>query len=247
MRNKSLRKAQKTFKKTMDRYIKVNGKPVTIILPEISADCPNCISDTQFGQNESSNVYNISFIRPVNVFAGTSESITIYPQPFNISSLPSGIVLDPSVSNPKILKTTICPVCKGKGKLTVTPSACISANWNWGSRSNEGEIIDYSAGRTPDNVALVKTDLCNYALCRDAKKYILQGVECEMTHPPIKKGVGSDAFIQIRVQKIDSSDSTSNVNDYDRRLNTRPIETVSSQAPEGDPHSPPNTFSNEDW
>lgn len=247
MRNKSLRKAQKVFAKTMDQFISINGRPMIVLLPQIKADCPNCINDYLFGQGESANIYNTSFLRPVNIFPGTTEEAIIYPKPFNVDSVPSGIVYDPSDPNPKILNTTICPVCKGDGTLSIKPEVCINGNWNWGSSTKDGEIVDYSAGEVPHNVGIIKTDLCNYAICRDAKRFIIDGVECEAIVPPIKKGVGTDAFIQIRVQKIDNTDSTSRIKDKDKRLNVRSTDSISDQSSVGTPHSPPNTFSHEDW
>lgn len=250
MRNRSLKHAQKVFKKQMDRFIEVNGRPILVLLPQILSDCPNCLNDPIFYQGESVNKYNTNFIRPVNIFPGTSEEQTIYPQPFNVDALPSGITFDPADPNPRIINSTICPVCRGKGKLAVQPNVCINANFNWHPRSglSDGMIMDLSPGRLPDNIGIIKTDLCNFAICKDSIGFIVDsGVECKMITPPVKKGVGEDAFVEIYVQKIDSTDTTSHINDEDARLNVRPVAESSAQADPGTPHSPPNTFSNEDW
>jgi len=249
MRNIALKRVQKVFKREIDRFITVNGRPVTVMLPEIKTDCPNCLHDVVFNQDESTNRYNELFIRPVYIFPGTSEEEIVYPQPFNVAALPSGIVFDPVDPNPKILKTTICPVCAGRGYLSIKPVVCITANYNWDPRSptTDGAIVDTSAGRSPANIGILKGHLKDYAICRDSIGFIVDGVECEMITPPTKRGVGSDAHIEIYLQKVDSSDATSYICDTDQRLNVRPVGEVSEQSDSGTPHSPPNTFSNGDW
>ncbi|RLI99267.1 MAG: hypothetical protein DRP08_07340 [Candidatus Aenigmatarchaeota archaeon] len=249
MRTKSLKKAQKTFDKAMNTFIKINGRPIIVKLPAIYADCPNCMMDSLFDQGESINKYNVSFVRPVNIFPGTSEEVIIYPQPFNVLTV-SGVTYDPINTNPKILNTVICPVCKGRGKLSVIPEVCINGNFNWHPRSglSDGKMTDYSAGRMPSNIGIIKTELCNYAICRDATEYVVNGgVRCDTYETPVKKGVGEDAFVEIYVQKVDSSDSTSKDKVKDARVNVRPIATTSEQAPSGTPHTPPNTFADDEW
>jgi len=249
MRDKGLRRTQKVFKKTMDRFIKVNGRPIIVRLPPVSSDCPNCLTDPLFDQNESINRYNEAFVRPVNVFPGTTEERIVYPKPFNVLSV-SGVIYDPSDPNPRILNTAVCPVCKGRGKLTVTPEVCINGNFNWHPRSglSDGKMTDISAGRFPSNIGIIKTDLCNYAICRDAVEFVLNnGVRCQTYETAVKKGIGEDAFVEIYVQKVDSTDSTSKDQVSDPRVNIRPIDSVSDQSNPGTPHSPPNTFADDEW
>jgi len=249
MRDKGLKKTQKVFKKTMDTFIRVNGRPIIVKLPPIYSDCPNCMTDPLFDQGESINKYDTSFIRPVNIFPGTEEERIIYPKPFNVLSV-SGVTFDPEDPNPRILNTAICPVCKGRGKLSVIPEACINGNFNWHPRSglSDGKMTDLSAGRFPSNIGIIKTDLCNYAICRDALEFVLNsGVRCQTYEAPVKKGIGEDAFVEIYVQKVDSTDSTSKDKIQDSRVNIRPVGSISDQAEEGTPHSPPNTFSDEEW
>ena len=250
MRNITFKKVQKLFDKTMETFIEVNGRPIIVNLRKIRSDCPNCINDSQFNQGESTNRYNESFIRPVLIFPGTGGEEIVYPQPFNIEALPSGVVMDPAITNPKVLRTSICPVCKGRGELFHQPSDCINANFNWHPRSGlaDGMIKDMSPGRLPDNVGILKTELCNYAICKDARTFVVdQGVECEKIVPPVKKGVGEDAFIEVYLQKIDSTESTSFVKDQDKRVNVRILGETSDQSDPGTPHSPPTIFGNEDW
>ena len=250
MRNCTTKKIQKEFDKKMGKFIVINGRPIIVNLQKIRSDCPNCINDAHFNQDESTNIYNQGFIRPVLVFPGTTSEEIIYPQPFNVTALPSGIVFDPTNTNPKILSTVVCPVCKGRGELFYQPDVCINANFNWHPRSGpaDGMIMDKSPGRHPDNVGIIKTELCNFAICRDARSFIVdEGVVCEMIVPPTKKGIGEDAFVEIYVQKVDSTDSTSFVKDQDKRVNVRILGEVSDQSTSGTPHTPPTLFGNEDW
>lgn len=253
--NRGLKAAQRTFKKTMETFIEVNKRdnrksPVILRLEDIHADCPNCLNDIIFNQEESTNKYNLDFIRPVNIFVGTSEEYTVYPKPFNIDFTPSGIVFDPSNLNPKVIKSTICPVCKGKGKLSITPEVCIVANFNWHPRSaiTDGKIIDYSGGRSAANLGILKTKLCNFSVLSRTKEVLLEdGVICELVTDPVKKGVGLDAHLEVILQKVDSTSLTSRVNIEDDRLNIRSTASSSDQATSGTPNTPPNIFSNEDW
>jgi len=194
----------------------------------------NCIFDTVRGK--STNIYYSEFIRPVNIFVGSSVERKVYPQPFNVESAPAGIQYDPSLDNPKILRTSICPVCKGQGILTEKRFECIKGLVTWNPK---GDFLDLSAGWDGENVCRIKTFKCNYALCRDAKKFIIDGVECALTSPPRTKGLGADHIVEFYTLTVKTDKSVSDHYDTDPRIIKNIHGSSSDQADSGTPNDPP--------
>jgi hypothetical protein len=224
------------FKKGIKEYLKTMGRNITVVLPPVSTDCPNCLYNT--GSKQSSNVFNLEFIRPVNVFPGKSYQRTVYPVPFNIpdTALDPAIQFDPSLSNPKILKSSICPVCKGKGVLTEENTHCIRALVTWNPKE---EYLDLSAGRDGVPICRLKTYKEHYALCRDAKSFIIDGVKCVLESPPKVKGLGADHLIELYAIQFTVDDSVSINYDDDPRISKDLVGQVSDQADSGTPTTPP--------
>lgn len=226
-------KHKKEFKKGIDSYLNNMGRNITIFLKPFITDCPNCIA-SDFS-SKSANVYDTTFIRPVNIFPGTALQETVYPRPFNVDSA-TGVQYDPSDPNPKILKTTVCPVCTGEGKLIRDRKHCLKALVTW----NPKEMLqEESAGREGHPICRIKTFKCNYAIIRDAKKFLVDGVECKLHIPPRVKGLGADHLIEayLITSQVEASVSTNYNNDP--RLNDRVQERTSDQAPSGTPTIPP--------
>jgi hypothetical protein len=225
---------KKQFHKGFNSYLKNMGRSITVVLEPYRVDCPNCIMDSVRGK--STNVYNSSFIRPKNVFVGTSVQTKIYPQPFNIEEEPDGIQYDPNLQNPKILRTTVCPVCKGDGILISDNTVCIKGLVTWNPKE---EFLDLSAGRDGQNICRVKTYKCNYSLCREAKTFIIDGVECALEIPPRVKGLGDDHLVEFYAIATEVDKSVSVKYDEDPRIIKNIHGSSSSQAEESTPNDPP--------
>lgn len=224
---------KKEFKKGMDSYLDAMGKNITLILDPFKTDCPNCLHDQS--RKKSINIYNTSFVRPLNIFPNTPQQKTIYPKPFNVTTV-SGVQYDPFDPNPKILKTTICPVCYGEGFLSSPNTICIKALITW----NPKEVIEEtSAGREGNPICRIKTFKCNYAILRDVKEVLVDGVKCVLHIQPKVKGLGDDHLIEAYLITKEVKASVSENYNTDERLNTANEERSSDQASILTPINPP--------
>lgn len=226
-----------TFKKGIKNYIKEMGREITVILPPVEADCPNCIWDAV--SNKSTNVYNQAFIRPVNIFPGKSYQTLVYPKPFNISDsdVDPGIQYDPTLPNPAPLKSSVCPVCKGKGVITKDNNICIKAHITWNPKE---EYLDLSAGRDGVPMCRIKTYKDHYSLCTEAKSFLIDGVKCVMETPPKVKGLGDVHLIEFYLVQTQVDDKVTIKYDEDPRVNKDLVGQISDQASVGTPTVPPS-------
>lgn len=241
------KEVKKEFRDGFNNYIKDMGRPITVQLEPVKVNCPNCLYDSI--QQKSSNVYDSSFKLPVNIFPGTSFQETIFPQPFNVISV-SGVQYNPANVNPKILKTTICPVCNGEGLLTKENTTCIQAVITNGLTSQgltEQGIIDLSAGKDGLLYTRLKTYAKNFALLKKAKFFIIDGIPMKIEVPPRQKGLGNVDIAEVYVSEIETDISVSNKFDNDPRLNINPIGTMSNQADISTPTIPPVTTGDDVW
>jgi len=238
-------KLKKQFKEGFHQYIKKMGRDVIVHLKPFSVDCPNCLVDSV--RNTSANVYDESFIRPVNIFPGTYAERIIYPAPFNVTAA-SGVQYDPSLLDPKILKTTVCPVCRGEGILTYEDEVTIKGVVTWNPKE---ETLDLAPGYEGKPVCRIKTYEYNYALVRDAKYFLVDGEKCEHCKEeggaPRVKGLGADHITEFYVTAVEVGKSDSINLDEDSRLQYNKIGRVSDQAPPAAPTIPPQVPGDDVW
>lgn len=230
-----IKSLKKQFKKGIRYYIKKGmGRNVTVVLPPTTTDCPNCIWDTV--TSLSTNVFDEEFVRPVNIFPGKSYQRQVYPQPFNVTTVASGTQYDPAILDPKILRTSRCPVCQGDGVLTEENIVCIKALVTWNPKE---KFLDLSAGRDGVPICRLKAFPEHYALCREAKSFTVDGVKCVADTPAKLKGLGADHLVEQYVVQVTVDDSVSIKYDGDMRVNKDLVGQVSDQAPAGTPTVPP--------
>lgn len=235
---------KKEFKKGFEEYIKVMGRTVILVLKPHEVKCPNCFYDPT--QKRSSNTYNTSFIRPVNIFPTTTFKRIIYPAPFNVVSV-SGVQYDPAILNPRILQGDACPVCIGAGVLTGKNEFCIRAVVDRGIKAEGGpQLLDLSSGFNGLEILSIKTYSDNYALCREAVSVMVDGVETTVAIPPIIRGLGTDSLVELYVSTIKENMSSSTKYDKDSRLNINDKGGVSNQAPISSPTVPPNVVGDDE-
>lgn len=235
------------FKKGMDEYIKVMGEKIEVQLSPYTVDCPNCIFDII--QQKSSNIYDTSFLKPVNIFPGTSHQRKIYPAPFNVLS-DTGVQYDPSIPNPKILQTALCPTCKGEGILTEDNSVCITGVVTRGinrAAAESSDLKDLSAGREGITLIRIKTYGCNYALCKDAKYFIIAGIKYKLEVPTRLKGLGNKAIVEMYLSEIDEGTSIDTGYNLDPRVQINTKGQVSDQADISMPTIPPVIPGDDVW
>jgi len=235
------RSVKKQFKAKFDDYMKAMGKSIDVYLDPYEVGCPNCIFDSV--QEVSANVYNEQFKRPVNIFPSTHAERIVYPVPFNVLTV-SGVQYDPTIQNPKILKTTVCPVCKGTGILISANKICLTAVVTWGPKE---EFLELSAGREGQPICRIKTFNCNYSVVRDATKFVVEGIECKLHRPPRVKGLGGDHIVEAYLLANEVGPSVSKNYDSDVRIDINNPERVSDQAPISTPTIPPTTPGDDIW
>lgn len=236
------KKAKKEFNKGFDLYLKNMGRDITVVTPPLSTDCPNCIFDSV--RQKSSNVYDETFLRPVNIFPGTLVQKTVYPIPFNISTLPVGIEIDPNVTPPRILKTSRCPVCFGEGVLTSPVTYCIKALVTWNPKE---KITENSGGRDGAPICRIKTFKCNYELILKSTEIIVDGIKTELHIPPRVKGLGADHIVEAYLITDEAGYQVSNNYDGDTRADLDTYGQASEQADVGTPTIPPTIPGDDPW
>jgi len=233
------------FKHGMHELISFQGKErlIYVYLEPTKVGCPNCI--TNLVQQASTNVYNVGFIRPVNVFPGTSFQKKIYPAPFNVTSAP-GVQFDPSLLNPKILTVSSCPVCDGDGILSHENKECIKGIVTIGKVGKPG-FEDLSAGREDIQYTRIKTYSKNYSVCRDAKYFIIDGAKYVIEIPARLKGLGDNSLTELYILEVEVGSSISTKYNQDIRIQNTIIGQTSDQATSGTPNTPPSVPGDDIW
>ena len=238
---------KKEFKEGFFEYIKEMGRDITVCMTPYSVDCPNCIYDNV--QKRSSNVYNTSFIRPLNAFPNTPFQKLIYPVPFNVSTV-SGVQYDPTLIDPKILIASNCPVCLGAGSITYDNRICIKAvvTWNYTQVGVEGaKFVDLAPGRDGKQLVRLKTYDYNYALCRDAIYFIVDGVKVEIATPAKLKGLGAKHITEVFLITVTVDNSSDTSYDNDSRTLITELGNESNQASVSTPTVPPSIPGDDVW
>lgn len=238
---------KKEFKDGFEEYIRKMGRSVIAHLKPNEVQCPNCIFDNY--QHKSTNIWNTSFLKPVNIFPGTSYQKEIYPAPFNVTSV-SGVQYDPTIPNPKILNVAVCPVCRGEGVLINDNTTCFNAVVTVGKPQTGAEPSDYidlSAGRDGMQLTRLKTYANNYAVCRDAEFFTVDGIKYKIEVPARLKGLGNKAITELYLSTVDVDSSSDTEYDTDGRLKIVEFGQVSNQASNITPTIPPVVPGDDVW
>lgn len=113
----------------------------------------------------------------------------------------------------KYFKFGRCPVCRGKGYLTVQRKVWVDCliTWDPGARGFQNSITYTPAGTEGSTIVQLKTDPKNYDLFKNSKKIVVDGIECKMSKPPILRGLGVQAVLIVTAfttekPKIDSGE-----------------------------------------
>jgi len=238
---------KKEFKVGFNEYIDKMGRKIQVNLEPYSVKCPNCLFDNI--QNSSTNNWDSNFLRPVTIFPTTGFASTVYPQPFNVVTA-SGVQYNPSIPNPRVLNTAVCPVCAGAGVLTSPNSICIKAvvTENEVSRGVDSPgFEDLPAGRDGMQITRLKTYEKHYPICRDAKSFLIDGVTYKVEVPAYLKGLGSKHITQLYLSTTQVDSSVDTGYDADPRINVAEQGQVSNQASVVTPTVPPITSGDDIW
>jgi hypothetical protein len=181
----------------------------------------------------------------VNIFPGTPFQKIIYPVPFNITTV-SGVQFDPSLVDPKILYTSLCPVCLGNGVLVHENIVKFTGLITIGKNDNP-EFKDLSAGRDGIQFARIKTFSTNYSVCRDAKFFIIDGIKFIIEVPTRLKGLGDLHITELYLSEVQEGPSVNISQDSDVRILNVKQSNISNQAPVSTPTIPPTIPGDDVW
>ena len=139
---------------------------VYIITEPETADCPNCISTST---GSSTGVKDPSF----------AEGATT-------------VIFGQVITGTADFRGR-CPICYGKGFLENESRTGIKAivRWNPTDVNSRGDLVKTEGGIEGLNVVQVKADKCYYSTLRDAKKAIIDGIECSVLLPPVFRYIGN--------------------------------------------------------
>jgi hypothetical protein len=174
---------QKRYRKVIQEVVEDLSDEITILNPSSVVDCPDCYLDELTGK--SSNVFDVGFLVPVVVFAGTSSERTITPTPFTRGR---------------------CPICFGEGKLEATSVSTIKALIDF--FPNEVGFppgLEYAPyGRDGKVFAILKTHERHYEVLLNSLGIVFRGKRYEVIFPPVFTGVGLDALVSCWIVPIDT-------------------------------------------
>jgi len=84
-----------------------------------------------------------------------------------------------------------CPVCLGKGVITISRKKCISGIVNWSPSGDSLNSLTFTeAGFEGATLVELKTDPCYLDLIKNSKYIVIDGIECKLARPPILRGLG---------------------------------------------------------
>lgn len=177
-------------KKTKDRYkrniqslIKGLSRKVTVYRQPAKYECDNCYFD-KMTQNST----------------GKCKWTAVEAQ-------------GKTVTKYKYFKFGRCPICHGQGYLEVQRKRCISCliTWNPGGRWGNTNFISSPAGTEGSLIVQLKTDPKYFNMFKNCSKIVVDGFECQLSQPPILRGLGNESLLIIMAfttqkSKIDSNE-----------------------------------------
>lgn len=106
-----------------------------------------------------------------------------------------------------------CPVCLGKGSLETQRKRYISCSitWNPGGRWGNTNFISSPAGTEGSLIVQLKTDPKYFDMFKNCSKIVVDGFECQLSQPPILRGLGNESLLIViafttQKSKIDSNE-----------------------------------------
>jgi hypothetical protein len=142
--------------------------------------CPNCfydiISETSDGQ------FNTGFVGSTVLFVGTTYERTVYPIPFS----------------------HICPVCQGKGNLTIPNEKTIKAHVVWEMRQDQPYT---PAGDLMQDTVSIKADSKYYDDLMNAQYLIVDGKKVTTDTTPIIRRMGgpNEGIVEVLCVTVKTS------------------------------------------
>mgnify|MGYP000185013970 CR=1 FL=1 len=170
-------KTKNSYKKIMNKVTDSIGKVVYIYFLAKKSECPNCYYDNT-NEKSSGKCKWSSTEAAQKQSEWESQGNTSIRYKYFVKGR--------------------CPVCSGVGFLKVIRRKSIKCVVNWGNySSSENEIIQTPAGKESETNVLLKTDPKFIEFFRKCDKIKVDGVDCELSDPPIVRGIGNDSVLLI--------------------------------------------------
>lgn len=101
-----------------------------------------------------------------------------------------------SPGDPNYFTVGRCPVCRGKGVVTITRKRYIKATIAWNPASDSMNMFVFNeAGESGATRVLIKTDPCHLGLMRDCKSVTIDGIRCVLASAPLVRGLGTKSIL----------------------------------------------------
>lgn len=170
-------KAKSKYKKSIQKVIEDLGKIISVYTSSRKSECPNCYFDS--ANDKSSGKCKWSSVEAANKQAEWEAE--------GNSSL-----------RYKYFTSGRCPVCEGDGYLQVIRRRRIKGIVNWGGEgSGRNETVQTPAGKEGATEVVLKTYPMYIDLIKNCDKIKVDGIECELSDPPLVRGPGEDSVLVI--------------------------------------------------
>ena len=170
-------KVKRDYKKAMGKLVDGLGRVITVYVLSYTRECPNCFFD-------SVNKRSLGKCKWSPQEAAQKQSQWESEGNTNLMY--------------RYFINNRCPVCDGVGFLKVVRRKKVRGIVNWGgARPTVNTIIQTPAGREGSTEVLIKTDVKYYELFKNCKKIVVDGIDCVLSDPPYKKGLGNESTLLI--------------------------------------------------
>jgi hypothetical protein len=113
----------------------------------------------------------------------------------------------------KYFKFGRCKICHGQGYIETQRKNYISCliTWNPGGRWGNTNFVSTPAGSEGSLIVQLKTDPKYFDMFKNCSKIVVDGFECQLSQPPILRGLGNDSLLIViafttQKSKIDSNE-----------------------------------------
>jgi hypothetical protein len=120
-----------------------------------------------------------------------------------VNRLSSGVAKVAS-GHPNYFTMGRCPVCKGKGVLTTVRKRCITGIVIWDPSGDKMNSLTFTeAGYEGATRVEIKTDPCHLDIIKQAEYFVVDGVKCKLSNPPILRGIGDKHILIALLFTVD--------------------------------------------
>lgn len=141
------------------------SKTVTVGLPPLKEECPNC----KYVDPDDSSLGTFTDFGSITVFSGTACEYVLSAVPFRRN----------------------CPICKSSGVLTCKDEITIPSMINYDPHiGSTKELVDFPGGVSYQSIIKLKVDIKFKPYINKAIYYLVDGIKFSHIKTPYKRGMG---------------------------------------------------------